>query len=66
MGILGLQSPPLDFSARDQQVKYPAGRKIEMVNQTMDIFTLGAIPPYNRLLGGKLVIYAAGQPRNSP
>ena len=59
MGILGLQSPPLDFSARDQQVKYPAGRKIEMVNQTMDIFTLGAIPPYNRLLGGKLVIYAA-------
>ena len=30
-----------------------------MVNQTMDIFTLGAIPPYNRLLAGKMMVYAA-------
>ncbi len=59
IGIVGLQSPPLDFSARDRLFRYPPGRKIEFVNQTMDIFTLGAIPPYNRLLGGKLVALSA-------
>jgi hypothetical protein len=58
IGILGLQSPPLDFPARDKLFHYPEGRKIEMVNQTMDIYTLGAIPPYNQLLGGKLVALA--------
>jgi len=30
-----------------------------MVNQTMDIQTLGAVPPYDRLLGGKLVALVA-------
>jgi hypothetical protein len=38
---------------------YPPGRKTELVNQTMDIQTLGAVPPYNRLLGGKLVALIA-------
>ena len=38
MGILGLQSPPIDFSLRDQRIVYPEGRKVENVNQTMDIF----------------------------
>lgn len=59
IGILGLQSPPLDFPARDRLYSYPDGRKVELVNQTMDIYTLGAIPPYNRLLGGKLAALAA-------
>lgn len=59
IGILGLQSPPLDFPARDRLFRYPEGRKVELVNQTMDIYTLGAVPPYNRLLGGKLVALAA-------
>jgi hypothetical protein len=59
IGILGLQSPPLDFPVRDRLFRYPEGRKVELVNQTMDIYTLGAIPPYNRLLGGKLVALAA-------
>jgi hypothetical protein len=59
IGILGLQSPPLDFPARDQLFAYPESRKIELVNQTMDIYTLGAVPPYGRLLGGKLMALAA-------
>jgi len=59
IGILGLQSPPIDFAIRDRRFNYPADRKVEFINQTMDIFTLGAIPPYNRLLGGKLVGLAA-------
>ena len=59
MGILGLQSPPIDFGPRDQRIAYPEGQKVTLVNQTMDIFTLGAVPPYNRLLAGKLMVYAA-------
>lgn len=59
IGVLALQSPPLSFPARDRLFHYPPGRKIELVNQTMDIQTLGAVPPYDRLLGGKLVALAA-------
>jgi len=59
IGIFGLQSPPIHFPVRDKLFKYPEGAKTTLVNQTMDIFTLGAIPPYNRLLGGKLIALAA-------
>jgi len=59
IGIIGMQSPPLDFPARDRLYDYLKGQKVEFVNQTMDIFTLGAVPPYSRLLGGKLVALAA-------
>lgn len=58
IGIFGLQSPPISFPARDNLLNYPQGKKTELVNQTMDIFTLAAIPPYTRLLGGKLVALA--------
>ncbi len=59
MGVLGLQSAPINFPPRDRKVTYPEGRKVALVNQTMDAYTLGAVPPYNRLLGGKLVVCAA-------
>ena len=59
IGLLGLQSPPLSFPARDRLFRYPPSQKTALVNQTMDIYTLGAVPPYNQLLGGKLVALAA-------
>lgn len=59
IGLLALQSPPLDFPARDRLFQYPPGKKTWLVNQTMDIHTLGAVPPYNTLLGGKLVALIA-------
>lgn len=60
MGVLGLQSAPISFMPRDQYVIYPTKERKEMlVNQTMDIFTLGAIPPYNQLLASKMMVYAA-------
>jgi hypothetical protein len=59
IGLLALQSPPLSFPARDRLFRYPHGKKTELVNQTMDIQTLGAVPPYDRLLGGKLIALAA-------
>lgn len=59
IGLLALQSPPLSFPARDRLFHYLPGKKTELVNQTMDIQTLGAVPPYDRLLGGKLIALAA-------
>ena len=59
IGILGFQSPPIDLNARDRLFKYPPGQKTYLINQTMDIYTLGALPPYSVLLGGKLVAYLA-------
>jgi Domain of unknown function (DUF4338) len=55
MGIIGLQSPPVDLAARDGLFAYPKGRKLEFVNRTLDAFTIGAVPPYSNILGGKLV-----------
>lgn len=59
IGIFSFQSPPLTFPARDRLFSYPPGRKVELVNQTMDVHILGAVPPYSFLLGGKLVALAA-------
>lgn len=55
MGILGLQSPPADLKCRDDLFNFPKGQKLSLVNQTLDAYTVGAIPPYSFLLGGKLV-----------
>jgi len=55
IGIIGLQSPPVDLSARDELFNYPAGAKIDLINRTLDAYTIGAVPPYSNLLGGKLV-----------
>lgn len=55
IGILGLQSPPADLKSRDDLFAYPPGQKLDLVNQTLDAYTVGAIPPYSFLLGGKLV-----------
>lgn len=54
MGLIGLQSPPADLSCRDSRFEYPTGEKLQLVNQMMDAYTVGAIPPYAGLLGGKL------------
>lgn len=59
IGILGLQSPPLSLPVRDKYYQIPNDRKVNLVNLTMDAYTLGALPPYNDLLGGKLVVLAA-------
>lgn len=54
IGIIGLQSPPADLGCRDDLFDYPEGRKLDMVNCTMDAYAVGAIPPYSFLLAGKL------------
>lgn len=55
IGILGFQSPPADLACRDKLFSYPTDQKLDYVNRTMDVFAIGAIPPYSDILGGKLV-----------
>ncbi|MBK8067051.1 MAG: DUF4338 domain-containing protein [Rhodanobacteraceae bacterium] len=53
IGILGLQSAPADLACRDRL--FEGEEKLAWLNSTMDAYTVGAVPPYNDLLGGKLV-----------
>lgn len=55
IGILGLQSPPADLACRDSYLDVGKDRKLAVVNNTLDAFTVGAMPSYAPLLGGKLV-----------
>lgn len=55
IGLIGLQSPLLSWSVRDNYLKLPAKNRDFWVNQSLSAQRLGALPPYNYILGGKLV-----------
>lgn len=55
MGLIGLQSPILSWKARDKYLDIGYEDRDYWVNQSMSAQRLGALPPYNHLLGGKLI-----------
>ncbi len=54
-GLIGLQSPVLKMAVRDQYLNIPSADLDQVINQSMQAQRLGALPPYNQLLGGKMV-----------
>lgn len=55
IGIIAIGDPVFNLSVRDNFIKWDVkGRGQRLVN-VMDAYVLGAVPPYNALLGGKLV-----------
>lgn len=55
IGIVAIGDPVFNLSVRDNLIKWDVkGRGQRLVN-VMDAYVLGALPPYNMLLGGKLV-----------
>ena len=54
MGLTCLNSPILCMAARDGFLGIPAADRSYWVNMSMNAHRVGALPPYNRLLGGKL------------
>jgi len=58
-GLLGLQSPPLNMAARDRYLKLTPGGLDYWVNQSLSAHRIGALPPYNMLLGSKMVALTA-------
>lgn len=59
IGILGLSDPVFALGARDTWVGWSKEQRRVRLANVMDAFVLGAVPPYSRLLGGKLVALAA-------
>lgn len=55
IGILGLQSPSADLACRDRYLGVNKESKLQVVNNTLDAYTVGATPAYAPLLAGKLV-----------
>lgn len=55
MGMIGLQSPILKWKPRDAYLGIPNETRDYWVNQSMSAQRLGALPPYNKILGGKLI-----------
>lgn len=59
VGIIGLSDPVFNLKPRDAWVGWNAHERAERLIHTMDAFVLGALPPYSKLLGGKLVALLA-------
>jgi hypothetical protein len=54
-GLICLQSPILKMSVRDKYLNIPQEELDIWVNRSMSAQRVGALPPYNELLGGKMV-----------
>ena len=55
MGIIALTDPVFNLAVRDNHIGWSSDGRKQRLTYMMDAHTLGAIPPYNKLLGGKLV-----------
>ncbi len=55
IGLIGLQSPLLSWSVRDARLGITPEKRDYWVNQSLSAQRLGALPPYNECLCGKLV-----------
>jgi hypothetical protein len=57
IGIAALGSPIIHIPERDEWIGWDIRTRTSNLNYTMDAYVIGALPPYNHLLGGKLISY---------
>lgn len=55
IGLFALGDAVFNLRARDEYIGWDHHRRAEAMVNLMDAYALGALPPYNFLLGGKLV-----------
>ncbi len=55
IGLIGLGDPVFNLRVRDEWIGWDADDRRRRLVNVMDAFVLGAVPPYNRLLAGKLL-----------
>ena len=55
IGIIGLCDPVFNLRARDLWIGWDLETKKRMLWHVMNAYILGAVPPYNSILGGKLI-----------
>lgn len=59
IGIFGLADPVFGLNPRDQWIGWDSEARKKRLQCVMDLFVLGAVPPYAHLLCGKLVALLA-------
>ncbi len=57
IGIAALGSPIIHIPERDDFIGWDKNTRTKNLIYTMDAYIIGALPPYNYLLGGKLISY---------
>lgn len=55
MGLIAVGDPVFNLRARDQLIGWSSKDRGERLVNLMDAYVLGSLPPYNQLLGGKLI-----------
>lgn len=55
IGLIAIGDPVFNLSVRDRFVGWDAKDRAARLVNVMDAYVLGALPPYNALLGGKMV-----------
>lgn len=55
IGIAALGSPIIHIPERDEFIGWDVKTRTKNLVYTLDAYVIGAIPPYNHLLGGKLI-----------
>ncbi|MEO6194847.1 MAG: Druantia anti-phage system protein DruA [Thermoanaerobaculia bacterium] len=54
-GILALGDPVFNLGVRDRAIGWSSRDRMQRMTALMDAYVLGAVPPYNMLLGGKVI-----------
>ena len=55
MGLIAIGDPVFNLAVRDNLIGWNSKERSDRLVNIMDAYVLGAIPPYNALLGGKLI-----------
>jgi len=55
IGLIAIGDPVFNLAVRDQLIGWDSRDRANRLVNIMDAYVLGAVPPYNALLGGKLV-----------
>lgn len=55
VGLFALTDPVFNLRARDAEIGWSSDDRSNRLVHLMDAYVVGAVPPYNRVLGGKLV-----------
>jgi hypothetical protein len=55
IGLIAIGDPVFNLTVRDRHIGWDVKARTERLVNILDAYVLGAVPPYNMLLGGKLV-----------
>ena len=55
IGLIAIGDPVFNLAVRDDLIGWDAADRAARLVNVMDAYVLGAVPPYNLLLGGKLI-----------